>query len=253
MTQSQVPSPAFVDGHCHLANLGLLMPLEPILADATACGITGWLSSALTQTEVQYHLNHPDPRIIFSAGIHPNYEDCDLTLDVIASLCATRKIWAVGEIGLDRQGPPLQQQEEILIPQLEIASEHYLPVVLHIVGHQQRAYEILKAWPLRYLVHGYAGSVEGFRLLARLDSHFTLSERILRPDKHALLCEMLSTRRFLAETDITRHYVRDNEPNPLFRLLDVISGACERGGVTRADFERTQNDCLAALMEHSYG
>jgi len=253
MTKSQALSSAFVDGHCHLANLSVMMPLKPLLAEAADHGINRYLSSALTRAEVQYHLDHPDPQIIFSAGIHPNYDDCDLTLENIAPLCTFRKIWAVGEIGLDRHGPPLQQQEEILIPQLELAAEHDLTVVLHIVGHQQRAFEILKAFPLRYLVHGYAGSLEGFRLLASLGGHFTIGERILRPDKHALLLEMLATRRFLAETDITRHYVRHNEPNPLFRLLDVISGACERGGVTRADFARIQNDSLAALTEHSRG
>lgn len=249
MTMPEAPSPAFVDAHCHLANLSKLMPLEPLLAEAVDFGVTRWLSSALTQTEVQYHLDHPDPRIRFSAGIHPNYDECDLSLENIASFCAEGRIWAVGEIGLDRQGPPLQQQEDILIRQLELAAEHDLPAVLHIVGQQQRAYEILKAWPLKYLVHGYAGSVEGFRLLARLNSWFTVSERILRPDKHGLLLEMLSSRRWLAETDITRHYVRNNEPNPLLRLPDVIRGACDRGGITREEFARTQNDSLAALTE----
>lgn len=244
------PTPlTLTDGHCHLANLSLLMPLEPLLEEAAQRGVTRWLSSALTRGEVRYYLNHPCPGIRFSAGIHPNYDDCDLALADIASLCADQKIWAVGEIGLDRNGPPLPQQERIFIQQLELAAEYNLPVVLHIVGHQQRACEILKEHPLRLLVHGYAGSIQGYRLLARLNSWFTLSERILRPDKHALLGEMLAGGRFLAETDITRHYVTENESNPLLRLLGVVKRAGELGGITMADFMAVQSASLKELTE----
>lgn len=244
---------ALIDGHCHLANLSLLLHLEPLLEEAAQRGVTRWLSSALTREEVRFYLNHPRPEIRFSAGIHPNYDDCDLALADIAALCEDKKIWAVGEVGLDRNGPPLPQQERIFIQQLELASEYNLPVVLHIVGHQQRAYEILKDHPLRYLVHGYAGSIEGYRLLARLNSWFTLSERILRPDKRALLGEMLAGGRYLAETDITRHYVKENEPNPLLRLLGVVKRACDLAGLTGAAFVKAQDESCAALTERPDG
>ncbi len=242
-----------VDGHCHLANLSLLLPLEPLLAEAGENGITRWLSSALTKAEVRHYLDHPRPEIHFSAGIHPNYDECDLELEDISALCRDQRIWAVGEIGLDRNGPLLANQETILSQQLELASVHHLPVVLHIVGHQQRAFEILKGFPLRYLVHGYAGSTEGFKLLDRLDSWFTISARILRPDKHALLQAILSGGRYLAETDITRHYVLKNEPNPLLRLLSVITKACQLGGVSWEDFMAVQSASQTALLESLNG
>ncbi|MDD4223302.1 MAG: TatD family hydrolase [Candidatus Cloacimonetes bacterium] len=241
------------DGHCHLANLSSLLPLEPLLAEANRQGINRWLSSALTRAEVKIYLKQRRPELRFSAGIHPNYDDCDLNLEDIASLCAEPRIWAVGEIGLDRHGPPLPRQEEIFIPQLELAAEHHLPVVLHIVGHQQRAYEILKGFPLRLLVHGYAGSVEGFRLLSRLDSWFTLSERILKPDKQALLREMVAHRRYLAETDITRHYLQPGESNPLLRLLEVVKRASELAKITKTEFRAAQDRAIAALTEHLDG
>lgn len=239
------------DGHCHLANLNSLLPLEPLMAEATQHGISRWLSSALTRAEVRYYLDHLQLR--FSAGIHPNYPECDLDLSDVAALCSERKIWAVGEIGLDRNGPPIAKQEELLVKQLELASGNNLPVVLHIVGHQQRAYEILKTYPLRYLVHGYAGSIEGFRLLARLDSWFTVSERILRPDKQVLLREMVSHGRYLAETDITRHYVAPDESNPLLRLLYVVQRTCELAELSWEEFRAAQDASYTALTEHIDG
>ncbi len=239
-----------IDAHCHLANLSSKLSLEPLLTEAAEYGITRFLSSALRGSEVQYYLDHQHPGVLFSAGIHPNYGECDLSLDDIAGLCAEHRIWAVGEIGLDRNGPPLPEQEKTFIAQLELAEKHRLPVVLHIVGHQQRAYEILKSYPLRYLVHAYAGSIEGYRLLASLDSFFTVSDRILRADKISLLKEMVAGGRYLAETDITWHYVEQEEPNPLLRLVGVVKRACDLGQVTRADFVAAQNAAYEALTEH---
>lgn len=116
------------------------------------------------------------------------------------------------------------------VEQLELARDYSLPVVLHIVGHQQEAYESLRKHPLRYLMHGYAGSVEAFRNFTRLDCYFTISERILRDDKRDLLMAMLESGRYLFETDITRYYVHEGEQNPLLRLLHVIARSAEISG-----------------------
>lgn len=59
---------------------------------------------------------------------------------------------------MDRYGKDIERQKQLLSQQLELANQYQLPVVLHIVGYQQQAYELLKPYPLLYLVHGYAGS-----------------------------------------------------------------------------------------------
>jgi TatD DNase family protein len=220
-----------VDGHCHLANLDKMLPVGSLLSQAAEAGIGAFLSSALTREEVEIHLGWTYPGVYFSAGIHPNYDECDLALDDIARLCEAHSIWAVGEIGLDRNGPLLDTQLELFEAQLQLAERHRLPAVLHIVGHQQLAYETMRKYGLRYLVHGYAGSLEGYRLFSRLDSYFTISERILRPDKLGLLKEMAAGERFLLETDMTRHYVHPGEENPLLRLPDVFRQAASLCGM----------------------
>ncbi|MBW6513767.1 MAG: TatD family hydrolase [Candidatus Syntrophosphaera sp.] len=236
------------DAHCHLANLNELMPLEPLLEEAKQKGIIRFLSSVLSKSEIAYHIQHPHPEILVSAGIHPNFEDCDLELADISALCEENQIWAVGEIGLDRGNPDLDWQKGVLAAQLDLAAEYKLPVVLHIIGFQQQAYEILKNYPLRYLVHSYAGSLEGYRLLARLDSFFTISERILRPDKLTLLREIVASGAYLFETDITRYYVKDNEPNPLLRLVGLFCLTAEVLKLEKAELERGQSASLAKLL-----
>jgi TatD DNase family protein len=240
---------SLIDGHCHLANLNDVLSLEPLLAEARAKGIERFLSSALTKSEIQYHLEHEHQGVLFSAGIHPNFDDCDLELCEIKQLCDNRQIWAVGEIGLDRYNPDLDWQKDILIRQLEQAAEHSLPVVLHLIGFQQQAYEILKRFPLKYLVHSYAGSLDGFNLLCRLDSAYTISERILRPDKIGLLKAIVSHGSFLWETDITKYYVHPEESNPLLRLLNTFTLTSGITGVAESELLQMQDDTYNKLTE----
>jgi Tat protein secretion system quality control protein TatD with DNase activity len=116
-----------IDAHCHLANLNDLMPLGPILAEAADHGVQAWLSSALRRSEVSFYQKLGNPRIGFSAGIHPNFDECDLELEDIVKLCENKDIWAVGEIGLDRNGPDIAKQVDIFRAQLDIALQYKLP------------------------------------------------------------------------------------------------------------------------------
>jgi len=238
-----------VDGHCHLASLNQILPVEGLLEEAKEAGITHYLSSALSREEIIFHRKNTLNGVLFSAGIHPHYAECDLELKDIEEVCAEHCVWAVGEIGLDRYGKDIEKQKQLFSRQLELAKQYLLPVVLHIVGYQQQAYELLKHYPLKYLVHGYAGSLEGYRLLSRLDSYFTISERILRPDKHNLLREMVKDKRYLLETDITRDYVLPGEHNPLLRLLDVFEQIPNLGKVNAEEVLGTQWENFIALTE----
>jgi TatD DNase family protein len=240
---------SLIDAHCHLANLNEAMPLPDILDEAQGQGSKLFLSSALRKSEVRYHLEHPDDRIRFSAGIHPNFEDCDLELRDIEALCASGKIWAVGEIGLDRGNHDLDWQLKTLTSQLDLARDYRLPVVLHLVGRVQEAYQVLKRYQLKYLVHGYAGSLQGFEQLSRLNAAFTISSRLLRPDKQDLLRAMVDHGAILFETDITQYYVKEGESNPLLRLLDLFRQVRERCMVSSEHLIYKQDKTFSHLTE----
>lgn len=233
----------WIDAHCHLANLASTFPLEPALKEAQDKGIKGFLSNALTKAELKwYEANAARYGISYSAGIHPHFAPCDLEYEDIELLCQEQRIWALGEIGLDRMNKDFNCMREGFIRQLELATEYTLPVVLHIVGHQQAAYEILREYPLRYLIHGYAGSTEAFRLFLKLDACFTLSERLLKKDKALLLSEMLASKRYLLETDITRYYVKPEEVNPLLRLIDLAKIISQRYTIDICELKAIQYD-----------
>ncbi len=230
-----------IDAHCHLANLAEITALEPLLDEAEAKGITRFVSSALRKSEVAWHMQHPDSRIIFSAGIHPNFDECDLDMKDLKKLCDEKSIWAIGEIGLDNGNPEIAVQRKEFVQQLELAADYRLPVVLHIVGHQEEAYKTLKQYPLPYLIHGYAGSTEGFSQLKKLDAVFTLSSRIMKEEKQDLLTDMLKHKRILFETDITQYYVHEGEHNPLLRLLDLLKKCSALSGISMPDLLALQD------------
>ncbi|HNX37424.1 MAG TPA: TatD family hydrolase [Candidatus Cloacimonadota bacterium] len=237
-----------IDAHCHLANLADTRDVFELLKDAADSGIDRFVSSALRRREVQWHRDHSDHRIHWHAGIHPNFDECDLSMEDIAGLLASNEIGAVGEIGLDRQNPDLNWQKHVFLDQLRLAQEYNVPVVLHLVGMQSESYTILKQFPLRYLVHGYAGSLEGFNLLCRLDSIFTISSRILRPDKQLLLKAMVEHGRFMFETDITQYYVKAGESNPLLRLSQVFRDTGILTSTSPETMFSTQNDSYNYLF-----
>jgi len=234
------------DAHCHLANLSDLYPVDCLLSEAKERSISCFLSSALRKCEIEYHLQNPDPFIKFSAGIHPNFDECDITIDDLEELARRHRIHAIGECGLDRGNPDLQSQVEILERQLSLAERYDLPVILHLVGHLHIAVPLLKRYPLTYLVHGYAGSIEGFKQLSELDTYFTISSRICKPDKTDLLKAIIHKGRYLFETDITQYYVKEEETNPLLRLLVVIDKTANLNGVKRSQLIETQwkNYCI---------
>lgn len=218
------------DAHCHLANLAEIMSLPALLDEAAELGITHFLSSALRKSELSYYKELTEEtgnKVLYSAGIHPFFEACDLEYADLEELCQRNLIWAIGEIGLDRGNPEYAVMEDIFVRQLDLAMDYRLPVVLHIVGHQQQAFDILRSYPIKYLIHGYAGSLQAFQTFTRLDSYFTISERILKEDKRDLLKAMLKSRRFLFESDITQYYVKEGEANPLLRVKAVLDEVAE--------------------------
>lgn len=222
------------DAHLHLANLSAKIQLAPLFESAKSVGITAWLSNALFKAELSVYeslMQQPQLNLQYSAGIHPFWKECDLEYEDIADLAQKRKIWAIGEIGLDRANKSFEAMRQIFIDQLSLAADCRLPVVLHIVGHQQEAYNILQKHALRYLMHGYAGHVVPMESFLKLDCYFTISERIVRQDKRELLRLILESGRYLFETDIAADYVEPGEENPLLRLIEVVEKSAEISGI----------------------
>jgi len=114
----------------------------------------------------------------------------------------------VGEIGLDhwREGLDFEDQKNVFIEQLSLATERNLPASIHCLKAWGLLLEILRGKPLPsrgFLLHSYGGSVEMVKGFARLGAYFSFSGYFLA-EKNAAKREIfrhVPIERLLAETD----------------------------------------------------
>jgi TatD DNase family protein len=114
----------------------------------------------------------------------------------------------VGEIGLDTAhgASDLEQQAALLASQIQIASDHRRPFVLHCVGAWSRLIDVLKkskAPELPFMVHRFGGSKETAQELIGLGAYisFTLTERDVQKAARAPILTHIPDERLLIETD----------------------------------------------------
>lgn len=104
----------------------------------------------------------PVPGALHSAGLHPWWteDDVDKMLSGLSALLRHSQVVAVGECGLDKlRGASLSRQCEVFARQVELASEHSLPMTIHCVkafGELLHLHKTLRP-TTRWTVHGFRG------------------------------------------------------------------------------------------------
>jgi len=153
------------DSHCHLDAVEFAADRAAVLRRARQAGVTRLLIPAVTRSSwpLIAKLCADDSALYPAYGLHPMFLAEHATADVAALGAFVRQqpTAAIGECGLDFFLPGLepQRQLEILRPQLQLARELDLPVILHA----RRALdpllqEVRKIGRLRGIVHSFAGS-----------------------------------------------------------------------------------------------
>lgn len=137
------------DAHVHIEDkqLAELQRLKKIGCIANA--------ASLEEFEFLKELKKVQSYLYISGGIHPwNVEKQDISkMEKLLD-----RVRIIGEIGLDNVWCDTNEklQEEVFKMQLSHAVKHQKPVILHIKGKEKRAYEIIKNYANRYLVHWYS-------------------------------------------------------------------------------------------------
>lgn len=138
-----------IETHCHLDYLKQA-PLEEILQKSFEVGIEKIITIAVEPDNLDKarEIANTYSQVYFTQGIHPH--DAKLAtaeaLQKIKERCLEEKMVAVGEIGLDYHydNSPREQQREMFIKQLEIATEENKPVVIHSRDADEDMMRILK-------------------------------------------------------------------------------------------------------------
>ena len=238
MTDETKPT-VFCDTHCHLDMPAFSGDFDAALQRAVNAGLEFVVIPALDCSTAQNALvlSRQKPDFFYiTVGIHPNYaaEVDPSCLEQLASLAGQPGVVAIGEIGLDYHwdyATPAQQKA-VLLPQLELAREHNLPLVIHNRDAAQDLGPILLGWhaslpaahPLKArpgVMHSYTGPQELAQELAEAGFYFGIGGPVTYKngkDKQALVA-MLPQEKILLETDspyLPPHPHRGERNEPAF-------------------------------------
>ena len=167
----------FIDTHAHLYDEAFLGEEDAAISRACEAGVTKIIfpdiDSGTRDRMFDVAGRHND--IVFPClGLHPTSVGPGWQEDLsILERYLDRKIWAIGEIGMDCYWSKefIKEQQEVFRIQLELASRLDLPVIIHSRESTGLILDILKEYrhlPLKGVFHAYSGSAETWREIDRL-------------------------------------------------------------------------------------
>lgn len=234
-----------VDTHCHLNVDPLAGSLPAVLSRAATAGVTRFIvpsydlaswEAVATLATLATHDN------IFPAfGLHPWVADAaspdELKISLGAQASSPPGPVAIGEIGLDTKldpgGPDLATQLAVLRPQLELADDLDLPVILHCRGAFEELLAELARFDgsLRGVLHAWSRGPELAERFINAGMALGLGGAVTRPTARRIrrTAQKLPLESFLLETDA-----------PYIGLADVPPAAVEPAHV--ADIARALAD-----------
>ena len=191
---SEIPSRSVWDSHCHLDFLARKLARERNVGGnileislqrdglgleekfggcvANFCDPWDWTQGARgDKISSLIDVCCAEERVFLTLGCHPHFADKldDAGIDQLRILVGSLKgrVVAIGECGLDishKNEVPLDVQKRVFGAQVQLALDLNMPLVLHIRGAEEEAFEVLRKkrvpsdWPMHY--HCFKGNVE---------------------------------------------------------------------------------------------
>lgn len=202
----------FTDTHSHLYDSAFHGEEDAAVERANAAGVTKIISADIDSKtrDAMFGLADRHKDCMFpTLGLHPTEisTDYEEELEKMEEYFS-RKIYAIGEIGLDFYWSKeyVKEQKEAFRKQLGYAKRMDLPVIIHSRDATEAIFEILKecgAGELRGVFHAYSGSADTFRRIEKLGNWYVGIGGVLT-FKNASIAETvkgIGIERILLETD----------------------------------------------------
>lgn len=197
------------DSHAHYDDARFDEDRDALLSSLPGKGVCGIIDIGcdLESSRKAVALAEKYPYVWAAVGYHP--EQAALRTDEgvaeLRQLLSHPKVVAIGEIGLDYYWPEPdhETQKRVLIEQLKLARELQKPVILHVRDASEDALTILKAHPVRGVMHCFSGSPETAREVLKLGLYigFTGVLTFKNARKPVEACAAVPLDRLLLETD----------------------------------------------------
>ena len=227
-----------IDTHCHLDDERLRASLEGVLTRAAQTGITHCIIPGVHRQQWEWlekisPLYNSPITIYFAFGLHPWYCARHSESDLAALSEKAPNAVAIGECGLDfsPNKPDVDRQLHFFRQQLQIASDHSLPVIIHAVRALDITSRELRHFPtLNGVIHGYTGSFEQASRLIRQGFRIGIGSYVTSRKARNLheVVRKLPLESLLLETDAPdrpgfEHRGKLNEPAYLTEVVHFIA------------------------------
>lgn len=235
------------DSHNHLQSGKFGRPVGEMIAEMKDAGITGCVANATREDEWEAvaALAREFPGFVLPAyGIHPWYADTAAEgweLRLRERLLSDPRA-SVGEVGVDGwvEAPGRDVQFGVFVKQAEIAAELGRAMTVHCLKAWEELFAAMDqaaAWPEKFLMHSFGGSIEVAERLAKKGAWFSFSGYFLHERKARVLdvFRRLPKDRILLETDapdmipphdFVKFFLREGVNHPA--NLRIIAEAFER-------------------------
>lgn len=208
------PAPALVDSHCHIVFRQFDDDLDGVAARWRQAGVRALVHACVEPGEIPAIRALADrfPEMRYSVGVHPQdteHWQTDTPLVLREAALADDRVVAIGELGLDlyRQ-KNLEQQLAMLRPQLDLAHELDLPVIIHCRDAAEPMLAELRQRQcqgagLRGVMHCWGGTPAEMESFLELGLFISFSGTVTfpkAPDIHQC-ARLVPAERLMVETD----------------------------------------------------
>lgn len=202
----------FTDTHTHIYDEAFAGEEDLVIERALEAGVSKMILPDIdSQTrQSMFGLADRHPGVLFPClGLHPTSVDARWQEEMsLLEKYADKKIWAIGEIGMDCYWSRefVKEQEEVFRTQLEMAASRSLPVIIHSRESTELIINILKDCRnlnVRGVFHAFSGSLETFRELQRIGDWYIGIGGVLTYKKASIAetVKEIPLERILLETD----------------------------------------------------
>ncbi len=233
---------SLIDTHCHLDFPVFEPQIDDILLQCQHLNISRIIVPGVIAADFDRvrALCSRNPLLEPALGLHPCFmehhsRDSLQQLELMLDCC---QVVAIGEIGLDlfHSSDDLEEQRNLLMAQLAIASEARLPVILHVRKAHDQVQQCLRKTGFQFggVVHAYSGSLQqaqkyqelGFKLGIGGGATYNRARRL-----HKII-KSLPAESFVLETDapdIPPCFAREqvNSPVNLPAIAHRVCQLCE--------------------------
>ncbi len=234
-------SSSIIDSHCHLVFSNFNEDREVVAERWRSQGVKALLHACVEPSEIPAIKSIADQfkEIRYSVGVHPldvhHWKPETINILKKAALDDSRVV-AIGELGLDLfKAENLSEQLSILMPQLNLAFELNLPVIVHCRDAAKEMLEVFSKLAKddccpKGVMHCWSGRVQEMRQFLDLGFYISFSGNVTFKnaiDIHECAKEVPPSK-FLVETDSpflspVPHRGERNEPSYVKHVVEKIS------------------------------